>query len=78
MWYNLLMDFKKEYKKYLVNKYFIQSSIFGLLILIFSLFVSYWAGIYATERASSAVTDIILSNIPIYNVADIFVYGIPL
>jgi hypothetical protein len=33
------------------------------------------AGIYATESASNHVTDIILSNIPVYDVDAAFVYG---
>jgi hypothetical protein len=70
-----IMETEKKYKNYLTNKYFIWSSILGLLFLIFSLVIEYLAGVYATERQSNAVTDIILSNIPIYNVADIFVYG---
>jgi len=64
-----------NYKKYLVNKYFIWSSLIGLLFLIFSLTTYYFSSIYATEKQSSAVTDIILSNTPTYNVADVFVYG---
>jgi hypothetical protein len=63
-------------KEYLKNKYFVRSSVFGLFFLIFGFIVSYWSALYATEKQSSAVTDIILSNTPIYNVADIFVYGI--
>lgn len=70
------MDSEKKYKKYLTNKYFVSSSIFGLLLLTFSLIVNYWAGVYATEKASNILTDIILSNIPVYNVAGIFVYGL--
>ncbi len=72
----MLKDLVKSYKKYLANKYFVWSSIFGLLFLIFSLGINFLAAAYATEKASSAVTDIILSNIPIYNVANIFVYGL--
>lgn len=65
-----------ENKKYLMDKYFIWSSVFGFLFLICSLLVNFLAEAYATQRASSPVTDIILSNIPIYNVVDIFVYGL--
>jgi hypothetical protein len=43
--------------------------------LIISLFVNYYAVVYATERASSAVTDIVLSNIPVFDVDGIFVWG---
>jgi hypothetical protein len=47
----------------------------GFLFLILSLCANYIAGTYATERASNAVTDIILSNIPVFDVDTIFVYG---
>jgi len=67
---------KERYKKYLTNKSFIWSSVLGLFLLVFSLFINYWSGVYATVKQSNSVTDIILSNIPIYNVANIFVYGI--
>ncbi len=64
-----------DYKKYLTSKYFVWSAILGSIFLAFSLFVEYSASLYATEQQSSPVTDIILSNTPIYNVADIFIYG---
>jgi uncharacterized membrane protein len=51
-------------------------SIISIVFLIFSLFVSYWASIYATKKQSNSVSDIILSNTPTYNVVNIFVYGI--
>lgn len=70
------MELVKEYKKYLADKYFVWSAILSLFFLIFSLFVNYWAAVYSTEKQSGAVTDIILSNTPNYNVADIFVFGI--
>jgi len=65
-----------DYKKYLTDRYFMRSSFSAVIFLALSLFVNYWASVYATGRQSSAVTDIILSNIPVYNVASIFVYGI--
>jgi membrane-associated phospholipid phosphatase len=62
--------------EFLKDKKFILSSALGLIFLGFSLFINYWATGYATEKQSSSVTDIVLSNIPNYNVANIFVYGI--
>ncbi|MGA2418225.1 MAG: phosphatase PAP2-related protein [Candidatus Staskawiczbacteria bacterium] len=70
------MDLIKSYKSCLADKYFVRSLILGFIFLAFSLAINFWAAAYATERASNSVTDIILSNIPIYNVADIFVYGL--
>jgi len=40
-----------------------------------ALFVNFWAINQATNRASNSVTDIILSNIPVFNVDGLFVYG---
>jgi len=47
----------------------------SFLLLILSLVVNYFASLYAMERASNSVTDIILSNIPIFEVDYIFVWG---
>lgn len=51
---------------------------FYVLAIIFlgvSLFANYYASLYAAERASSSVTDIILSNIRAFDVDGMFVYG---
>ena len=47
----------------------------ALLFLVCSTFVNFFAGIYATERISRPVTDIVLSNIPVYDVDGMFIYG---
>ncbi|MBU0612229.1 sphingomyelin synthase family protein [Patescibacteria group bacterium] len=65
----------KNYKDYTSNKKLILSSIISFAFLFSSLVINFRAGIYATEKASSPVTDIILSNIPVFNVAGIFTYG---
>lgn len=57
------------------DKKFLVALLFSFVILLASLFISYYAGIYATEKASSPVTDIILSNTRVYDVDSIFVYG---
>ncbi len=57
------------------NKEFVISIAISFFILIVSLIINYYAGAYATKSASNSVTDIILSNIPVYNVDDLFVYG---
>lgn len=64
-----------KYKTYPNDKSFILSTIVGFVLLILSLVVNYYAGLYATEKASLAVTDIILSNIPVYDVDGLFIYG---
>lgn len=50
---------------------------FGLaiFILVSSLVINFHAGMYAIEKASNSVTDIILNNIRVYDVDLIFVYG---
>ena len=58
-----------------MNKNFLLSSGIAVLFLILSLVVNFYAGTYATLRASNAVTDIVLSNIRVYDVDGIFVYG---
>lgn len=47
----------------------------GILLLVSSLAFNYAAGDYANEKASNGVTDIILDNIPVFNVDIIFIYG---
>lgn len=65
----------KNYKDYVSNKKLIVSSIISFAFLFASLIINFHAGTYATEKASSPVTDIILSNIPVINVVGIFTYG---
>lgn len=70
-----MTKFFDSYKQSFKDKNFISAFFSGLLLFISSLFVNFYAGIYATERASNAVTDIILSNIRFYDVDGAFVYG---
>jgi len=65
----------KEYKKYLKNKEFLFSAGVAFLFLIAGIVVTYFAIVYATERASNSVTDIILSNIPVFDVDGLFLFG---
>lgn len=69
-------NFEKKQNRYLANKDFVWSSILGFALVFFSLFVNYWAAFYATKKASNTITDIVLSNIPSYDVAGIFVFGL--
>ena len=57
------------------NKKVMKTSIEAILFLIASLIVNFYAVLYATERASNSVTDIVLSNIPPVDVDGIFIYG---
>ena len=64
-----------QYKTHFTQKKFIYSMIVGWAFFIVSLIINYYAGTYATEKASSSVTDIILSNTRVYDVDGMFVYG---
>ncbi len=57
------------------DKKFLISVGVSFLFLIAAIVISFFAITYATESASSPVTDIILSNIPVFDVDGIFVYG---
>jgi hypothetical protein len=47
----------------------------AFLFLIGSIIATYFAIIYATKSSSGPVTDIILNNIPVFDVDNIFVFG---
>lgn len=57
------------------EKDYLKAFIWSWVILIVSLFINFYAGTYATERASNPVTDLILSNIPVFDVDAIFIWG---
>ncbi len=65
----------QENKIHWKDRNFVASTIFSFVFLIISLVINFYAGTYATEKASSPVTDIILSNIRVFDVGGIFVYG---
>jgi len=64
-----------RYKAHFKDKKFIISFLLSLLLLLFSFFANFYAMEYASAKASNAVTDVILSNIRVYNVNMFFVYG---
>jgi len=64
-----------EIKTHLADREFLVSLGVSFFVLAISLFVNYYAGVYATVHASSPVTDLILSNIRVYDVDGIFIYG---
>jgi len=57
------------------NKDFIKSVIVSFIFLFISMVINFYAGTYATERASLPVTDIILSNVRVFDVDAIFNYA---
>jgi hypothetical protein len=52
------------------------SVVLSLLAFILSLVASSYAVVFSTDHASAAVTDLILSNIPAFDVDGIYVYGV--
>lgn len=66
---------KSRYIENWANPIFRFSTVVSVSALFLSTFVNYYAGMYATKHASNSVTDIILSNIPVFDVEAIFVYG---
>ena len=47
----------------------------GILVLVIGITSNYFGSIYAIERASNPVADLILSNIPVFDVDAAFVFG---
>lgn len=71
-----ILDFFARNKTYRTfDKYLALSICFSLALLVLSLLVNFHAGQYALEEASNPVTDVILSNLPVYDVSVAFIYG---
>jgi len=64
-----------RYKTYATKKHFLLALASSLAMMAASLVINYYAAIYASERASASVADIVLSNFPPVNVDLIFLYG---
>ncbi|MCK9345001.1 MAG: sphingomyelin synthase family protein [Candidatus Pacebacteria bacterium] len=71
----MFKELKERYEKYASDPVFRFSTLIAVIALPISVIVNYYAGMYATQRASNSVTDIILSNIPVFDVDGIFIYG---
>jgi hypothetical protein len=65
----------QKWKDLLKSKDFIRSLLVSVLLLLISLYINFRAGNYATESASLPVTDIILSNIRVFDVDLFFIWG---
>jgi hypothetical protein len=65
----------KALKQCFTNKQFLIAFFGSIILLSISLVANYYAGNYATVKASSSVTDLILDNIPVFDVDGIFIYG---
>jgi membrane-associated phospholipid phosphatase len=64
-----------QYKNLFIHKPFLSSLGISILLFLLSMIVNFKAGTYATISASNSVTDIILSNIRVYDVDNFFIYG---
>lgn len=65
----------RRYKVVFTQQEFRISALVAILVFILSVVANYAASAYATQRASNYVEDIILSNIPVFDVGWFFVYG---
>jgi hypothetical protein len=63
------------YKSLFTNKSFLISLITSIIFLYISIVINFYAGNYATRSISNPVTDIILSNIRVFDLDSTFVYG---
>jgi hypothetical protein len=66
---------RQEYGIHFKDRAYIWSFVLAFFILIIALVVNFYAGLYATRVESQPVTDIILSNIRVFDVDGIFIYG---
>ena len=66
---------KSTYSLHFKDKSFVWSLVFSIVLLLVSLYISFYAGLYATRVASQPVTDIVLSNIRVYDIDWAFIYG---
>lgn len=64
-----------KHKMFWSDKLFVLSTAIGFLFFIGSLFVNYYALLYATKKAGNATADILLQNIPVINTDIIFSEG---
>lgn len=62
-------------KTFLTSKRFTISMLDSFIFLSLSLIANFYAGTFATFRAGNSVQDIVLSNIPVFDVQSIFIYG---
>ncbi|MFA6554042.1 MAG: phosphatase PAP2-related protein [Candidatus Paceibacterota bacterium] len=65
----------QEYLTHFRDKEYVTSLIIAFLLLFGSLMINISAGTFATNKASNFVNDIILSNIPVVNVDELFIYA---
>jgi membrane-associated phospholipid phosphatase len=70
-----MSKFIAKHKSFWTEWNFLFEVIVGLLMLAVSIVATYYANYYTLIRASNSVTDILLDNLPVYNVSFIFNEG---
>ncbi|MBU6431314.1 MAG: hypothetical protein KGJ58_02460 [Patescibacteria group bacterium] len=66
---------KQKYITHFSNKDYLLSFLYSGLMIAGSVVITFYANLYATEKASNSVTDIVLDNTKAYDVDWLFVYG---
>lgn len=65
----------RKYRSSFSNKRFVTSVIVGVVFILGAYVLNYFTSVFATDHAGNQVTDLILSNIPIIDLDNIFIYG---
>lgn len=71
-----MKNFFSRHKYHWNQKKFRSSTVLGILFFSVSLAISHLASTYADIRASNFVTDILLDNLPIFDIDEILNYGV--
>lgn len=64
-----------SYKRYFINKAYVETFVIALIFMVGAFFINFYAGTYAEYSVSNSVTDIVLSNTPVFDLDAIFIYG---
>lgn len=64
-----------RYRDCLATRTFVRSVLLASIAFIASVIVNFYAGLYATHRASNPVSDIVLSNVGPFDLGELFVLG---
>ena len=64
-----------HHRHYLAQKAYKRSFFLSSAFFLTSILGNFVAGLYATSRASHSVEDLVLSNVPVQNVSEYFVWG---
>jgi hypothetical protein len=68
-------ELARRYRYLFARRDFRISALVSTAALAIGWFANYYAIQFATERASNSVTDLVLSNVPVFDVDGLFVYG---